>query len=31
LRIPGSIVYEKARGRSGLRLFRKKKEGSNER
>jgi signal transduction histidine kinase/ligand-binding sensor domain-containing protein len=31
LRIPGSIVYEKARGRGGLRLFRKKKEGSNER
>jgi signal transduction histidine kinase/ligand-binding sensor domain-containing protein len=29
--IPGSIVYEKARGRSGLRLFRKKKEGSDER
>ena len=31
LRIPGSIVYAKARGRGGLRLFRKKKEGSNER
>jgi len=31
LRIPGSIVYVKARGRGGLRLFRKKKEGSNER
>jgi signal transduction histidine kinase len=31
LRIPGSIVYEKARGRGGLRLFLKKKEGSNER
>jgi len=36
LRIPGSIVYEKARGRGGLfrnkhGLFRKKKEGSNER
>ena len=31
LRIPGSIVYEKARGRGGLRLFRKKKEGSDER
>jgi signal transduction histidine kinase/ligand-binding sensor domain-containing protein len=30
LRIPGSIVYEKARGR-GLWLFRKKKEGSDER
>jgi len=30
LRIPGSIVYEKARGRGGLRLFRKTKEGSNE-
>lgn len=31
LRIPGSIVYEKARGRDGLRLFRKKKGGANER
>jgi ligand-binding sensor domain-containing protein/signal transduction histidine kinase len=31
LRIPGSIVYEKARGRGGLRLFRKKKGGSDER
>jgi signal transduction histidine kinase len=31
LRIPGSIAYETARGRGGLRLFRKKKEGSNER
>jgi len=31
LRIPGSIVYEKAGGRGGLRLFRKKKEGSDER
>src|SRR5580658_9310962 len=31
LRVPGSIVYEKAGGRGGLRLFRKKKEGSNER
>jgi signal transduction histidine kinase len=31
LRIPGSIVYEKARVRGGLRLFRKKKEGSDGR
>jgi hypothetical protein len=31
LRIPGSIVYEKARGRDGLLLFRKKKGGANER
>ena len=27
LRIPGSIAYETSRGRGGLRLFRKKKEG----
>jgi signal transduction histidine kinase len=31
LRIPGSSAYETARGRSGLRLFRIKKAGSDER
>jgi ligand-binding sensor domain-containing protein/signal transduction histidine kinase len=31
LRIPGSIVYEKARGRGGFQLFRKAKGGTNER
>jgi hypothetical protein len=31
LRIPGSIAYETAGGRGGLRLFRKKKEVSDER
>jgi signal transduction histidine kinase len=31
LSIPGSIVYEMAGGRGGLRLFRKAKGGANER
>jgi len=31
LRIPGSIAYGTARGRGGLRMFRRNKEGSDER
>jgi hypothetical protein len=31
LRVPGSIAYETAARRGGLRLFRKKKGGSDER